>query len=549
MQARSAMYGRVAGHRAGVHDGYQTICTHSLFVTRRAIALGGLFLALLIPALGSQASDVKTLDAELSDPPPEFRVGPPPQAQDRLLIGIRFPAVADSAATVTNINELLLTKAVLSGHIKPDGAAETTLRDARRIEWGSQVFLRSTYLALELYETLRRRLPENSVALLPMILSFDGAKLSQQYAEPPPAMSIVVDLSAAVMPSIPALAFDGYCGTCGARVLPVVAVDGMADNTVSSCFFLAQFSDAYKSEYYARRSTASLPGYNHGFTYLDAVLSVRSESGLKIFGGDQQCVAVESRAGQARVRSDFGKVGTTNRTGELGVYFFPFAHQFGKSRYPKTIAPESFDIRNSNNYGWAGYLDLTVGTILWTLSRTEVPDEARSKALDADYDRIAKIYSLALTEGQSASANPTLKSVVAAESRFIAKASERYFDAMYTSAFGDSYRRRLVAEVDAARQSKVALVKMLLTAGLIGAVAGSQGVPLFDPSLVTAAETIGGAAGRQWDALATDNSAAGTELSVFSATIGSESIELTSSSLKELRAAIRAALERQGATR
>ncbi|MEJ2178033.1 MAG: hypothetical protein P8Y12_08810, partial [Gammaproteobacteria bacterium] len=215
------------------------------------------------------AKKAPSLQNSLQDIAPELLESHEIEASDQLLVVIRYPTMFDSDQSVQNVQAMMLRKSLQVGAIDPSDW-ETKLQ----IDWAQQIALRSTYLALELYYQLREKLPENSIALQPTVLSFDGFNLTQTEASDAPASFFFVDLSAVVLPQNLDVAYDSFCGTCGFFVVPFITISVELPNFdwpfSRSCMW--DYSGVNpKSGSWDYRSTKNLSGSNSGSTWLDMV--------------------------------------------------------------------------------------------------------------------------------------------------------------------------------------------------------------------------------------------------------------------------------------
>jgi hypothetical protein len=503
------------------------------------------FLVFFLALASSPAAAKKapSLQNSLQDIAPELLESHEIEASDQLLVVIRYPTMFDSDQSVQNVQAMMLRKSLQVGAIDPSDW-ETKLQ----IDWAQQIALRSTYLALELYYQLREKLPENSIALQPTVLSFDGFNLTQTEASDAPASFFFVDLSAVVLPQNLDVAYDSFCGTCGFFVVPFITISVELPNFdwpfSRSCMW--DYSGVNpKSGSWDYRSTKNLSGSNSGSTWLDMVNLTATEGKLgAMLLHDRMCLLAEFRtetgqAGEYRQHEKPKKKGTLNRAGSLGTILLPTALALHMENFVRDEEPSAFDVRVSGFHGWGGYLNLIEKVILYGLASAPRNGETWNRVDTHHTHRIGDLYQIPEEKLESAEVTGLLDSIMRIESKFSADVSRRYFSTMYEGAFGEYYRRRLAAEVEARNQSSWRPWTTMEAAGQADLVAGQADSPLADPALWSVAESLAGETTGSTNAMAVQLSAFGDAPFTFSAELGSEAIVISSTSIDDLRTKMR----------
>lgn len=513
----------------------------SVFCRRLCGAVLVFFLAIF--SSPTAAKKAPSLQNSLQDIAPELLENHKINATDQLLVVIRYPAMFDSDQSVQNVQAMMLRKSLQVGAID---SSDWDIK--QQIDWAAQITLRSTYLAMELYFQLREKLPENSIALQPTVLSFDGFNLKQAESSDAAASFLFVDLSAVILPQNLNLAYDASCGTCGFFVVPfiTISVEHPEINWPISRSCMWDYSGVNpKSSTWNYRSTKNLSGSNSGTTWLDAVNLVATESQLEaVLLDDEMCLLAEFRtqlgqAGKFYQHEKPKKKGSMNRAGSLGTVLLPSAHAWHMENFIRDEKPSDFDVRESGFHGWGGYLKLIERVVLFGLASARKNEDIWNKIDTHHMHRISELYQIPKEKLESAEATDLVASIMRIESMFSTDVSRRYFSTMYEGAFGEYYRHRLAAEVEARNQSSWISWTEAATAGQAEFVAKQADLPLGDPALWSVAKSLVGEATSNTNAMALQLSAFGDAPFAFSAELGSEAISVSTASIDDLRTKMR----------
>ena len=201
--------------------------------------------------------------------------------------------------------------------------------------------------------------------------------------------------------------------------------------------------------------------------------------------------------------------------------------------------PSDFDVRVSGFHAWGGYLNLIERVILYGLASAPRNGDTWNKINTHHTLRIGDLYQIPEEKLESAEATDLLDSIMRIESKFAADVSRRYFSTMYEGAFGEYYRHRLAAEVEAGNQSSWRSWTTMAAAGQADFVAGQADTPLGNPASWSVAESLAGETTGNTDALALQLRVFGDAPFTFSTELGSEAISVSTASIEDLRAKMR----------
>lgn len=428
-----------------------------------------------------------------------------------LLVLVRYPAVPADQRTLDLFNQHILSR-YLTG--------DSRNRDLIRSEdWATYSFVRSTYLALQLFKYLEARLPKDSVGIMPVALGYDGSTMTVSYPFTPPAATVYVDASAITHPNPHR---SEFCSTCGPYIRPLLYITTPSRTFAANCLnFIAASRHAQKNW--------SIRQLNPDFS--DPYATYWMPMDIAGFGSNEDAADEARCSGGFLIDSSNGFQYKQNRSysGNVGLHMLPaYPTTWIRPGLKKAVPDDFLDER-------LGYPDLGgYAGWIYTLSSQEallsLGQDETSRHVISHYEGIYKIAnpSDAAVQGKIALA-------ANAERIFYSRLSSQWVGMMMEGDFGKSYREMLAREAEIERSSNKALLGMLLTAGLTGFTNATSGKPLDLSSLYAQSQSIAIQARSETDGLGLMLTAQGRVSSDIGTTLGADHSSLTASSLDELR--------------